>query len=93
MDDKLTDKVSTAPEDVEAFCNRLAGSCGNHPICHEAAVTLRELSAEVERLKVALRDAEQFIVNGTELGFIKMPTLEIDPAHKTLPMIRAALGE
>ena len=54
MDDKLTDKVSTAPEDVEAFCNRLAGSCGNPPICHEAAVTLRALSAEVERLKGAL---------------------------------------
>ena len=41
----------------------------------------------------ALRDAERFIDNGIELGYIAMPAPSLpDPAHSTLPTIRAALS-
>lgn len=48
---------------------------------------------ETERLHIkALRAAEQFIVNGVEMGYIRMPDAETpDTAHDTLPLIRAAL--
>ncbi|WP_165183844.1 hypothetical protein [Caulobacter soli] len=39
----------------------------------------------------ALRAAEQFILNGTELGFIRMPD-KGDPALDTLPAIQAAIA-
>jgi hypothetical protein len=49
--------------------------------------------AEAARLRAALKRAEQFIVNGTELGFIRMPNPDTpDTAHETLPAIRAALA-
>lgn len=42
----------------------------------------------------ALKAARQFIVNGTELGFIRMPEAETpDPAHDTLLMIERAIAE
>ncbi|MER8967687.1 hypothetical protein NKI25_18530 [Mesorhizobium sp. M0808] len=42
----------------------------------------------------ALRKAEQFIANGIELGFIRMPDANTpDSAHDTLPLIRAALSQ
>lgn len=42
----------------------------------------------------ALKAARQFIVNGVELGFIRMPDAETpDPAHETLPMIERAIAE
>jgi hypothetical protein len=45
-------------------------------------------------LLAALKKAEQFIVNGVELGFIRMPDLGTpDPAHDTLPAIRAAISK
>ncbi|MDB5552803.1 MAG: hypothetical protein JWL86_2787 [Rhizobium sp.] len=44
-----------------------------------------------EALVLALLHAEQFIVNGTEYGFIRMPNVP-DPALDTLPKIRAALA-
>lgn len=50
------------------------------------------LKEENLRLREALLLAEQFIVNGTELGFIRMPDKN-DSALDTLPKIRAALGE
>jgi len=39
----------------------------------------------------SLKAAEQFIVNGVELGFIHMPEHADDPAHGTLPVIRDAI--
>lgn len=39
----------------------------------------------------ALKAAKQFIENGVEFGYIKMPTGD-DPAHGTLPKIKAALA-
>jgi len=50
----------------------------------------QEAAEVIEVLTAALKLAEQFIVNGVELGFIRLPT-EPDPALKTLPAIRAAL--
>jgi hypothetical protein len=45
----------------------------------------------LEEIKKALAAAEQFIVNGVELGYIRMPAPETpDSAHQTLPMIRQA---
>lgn len=42
----------------------------------------------------ALKAARQFIVNGTELGYICMPeTGTPDPAHDTLPMIERAIAD
>lgn len=41
-----------------------------------------------------LRRAEQFIVNGVALGFIRMPDPSTpDPAHDTLPAIRDLLAK
>jgi hypothetical protein len=49
--------------------------------------------AEADRLREALVRAEQFIVNGTAFGFIRMPDAGTpDSAHETLPLIRAALA-
>lgn len=48
-------------------------------------------AARIEALEGALRKAEQFIVNGVELGYIRLPTPP-DPALDTLPAIRAALS-
>lgn len=42
-------------------------------------------------IKKALEAAEQFIVNGVELGYIRMPDPRTpDSAHDTLPMIQQA---
>ena len=42
----------------------------------------------------ALEDARQFIVNGVELGYIRMPDPETpDSAHQTLPNIEAAIAK
>lgn len=68
--------------------------------CGVPIVNGRALSAnpaqpvdEAERLRFkALRAAEQFIVNGIEMGYITMPDASTpDSAHETLPLIRAAL--
>ena len=41
----------------------------------------------------ALRDAKQFIENGVEFGYIRMPDAETpDSAHNTLPAICAILA-
>lgn len=41
----------------------------------------------------ALKRADQFISNGIELGFIRMPDAGVpDPAHETPGIIRAAIA-
>jgi hypothetical protein len=49
--------------------------------------------ARIEKMQRALELAHQFISNGIELGYIKMPAMPHDPAHRTLPLIEAALKE
>lgn len=73
-----------------------------HPItCHECwrvvDVTLQQerqlkaaAEARMQALEQALRMSEQFINNGVELGYIRLPDSP-DPALETLPAIRAAL--
>lgn len=52
------------------------------------------LIASAPELLEALRAAEQFIANGVELGFIRLPDADTpDPAHGTLPAIRAAISK
>lgn len=49
--------------------------------------------ALVRALVEALEAADQFIRNGIELGFIRMPSQSTpDPAHKTPDMVSAALA-
>lgn len=47
------------------------------------------LAAENARLKAICEDRRTFIMNGVQLGFIKVPTVETDPALET---IRIALS-
>ena len=50
------------------------------------------LRADNKRLREALKAADQFITNGIELDFIRMPdTGTPDPAHDTPGIVRAAL--
>jgi hypothetical protein len=57
-------------------------------------VDTKRIEAERDRLREALIRAKGFIVNGVELGFIRMPDPGTpDPAHETLPAILAALKE
>lgn len=52
------------------------------------------LSKAAPALLEALRAAEQFISNGIELGFIRLPDPTTpDSAHYTLPKIRAAISQ
>lgn len=52
-----------------------------------------EAVALVEVMRDALNDARRFIVNGVELGYIKMPDADTpDSAHNTLPHICVALS-
>lgn len=69
---------------VQAFArHRLASQLGE-----------RSRRAEEDAAKIrALKAAKQFIENGLEMGFIRMPDASTpDTAHDTLPMIIAALG-
>ena len=46
---------------------------------------------DIDAVRKALSAAEQFIVNGVELGYIRLPDPQTpDSAHNTLPMIRQA---
>jgi len=51
------------------------------------------LIAAAPNMLAALKAAKQFIENGVELGFIRMPDRSTpDPAHNTLPAIKAAIA-
>lgn len=84
-------------------CGIVAGNVMDIYVCGPCAVdvleTIRlkeeERAAEApatveEQVFDALKRAEQFIVNGIEHGFIKVPGLD-DPAQETLPAIRSAI--
>ncbi|EJC8216195.1 hypothetical protein [Citrobacter freundii] len=49
----------------------------------------RELAAENAALKALCEDRRMFIMNGVQLGYIQVPTVETDPALET---IRAAVS-
>lgn len=61
-------------------------------VLNRAATALDAREQAVAEAREALKKAEQFIVNGVEMGFIRMPDASTpDPAHGTLPAIRSAL--
>ncbi len=53
--------------------------------------TIASQAAEIARLREALKLADQFITNGVELGYIRMPMMPSDPALKTPGLIRSVL--
>lgn len=67
----------------------------------QLAAMLRKLVAEREADRAAMREAleaaqhaRQFIVNGVEFGYIRMPDADTpDTAHDTLPEIESAITD
>lgn len=56
----------------------------------EVASVLEQRDALLHALKLA----REFIANGIELGYIRMPDLTTpDPAHETLPLIEAIIAK
>ncbi len=53
---------------------------------------LESAASRIEELERALGLARQFIENGIELGFIRLPETLSDPAHDTLPLIERPLA-
>ncbi len=74
---------------VEALIER----CENLEARATAAEAERDaLREDIKRKDAALVRADQFISNGIEFGFIRMPdTSTPDPAHETPEIVRAAL--
>lgn len=66
-------------------------------LMHEPVVTaardrICRLLVQNEAMLAALHKAREFIVNGADLGFIRMPDASTpDAAHETLPAIKAAI--
>jgi hypothetical protein len=85
---------------TEELLKRLEAFDGGHQreayqLIDEAAALIRQLKAENESMRetalTALQRADQFITNGIELGFIRMPDANVpDPAHETPDIIRRA---
>ena len=74
----------SAEKEAAAYCDN-----DESPIPLYAAPPAHPDAALVE----ALEHARQFIRNGIDLGFIRMPDADApDPAHETLPKIDAALS-
>ena len=72
------------------MANILAGS--DTAIARAKANTL--LADAAPDMFEALKAARQFIANGIELGFIRMPDADTpDTAHDTLPAVEAALAK
>jgi len=60
----------------------------------EECVANARLMAAAPCLLAALRDAEEFIANGIEYGYIRMPDADTpDSAHETPEIIRAAIAK
>lgn len=56
-------------------------------------VAQKRISDAAPALLEALKKAKEFIENGIELGYIRMPDADTpDSAHNTLPMINAAIA-
>jgi hypothetical protein len=61
---------------------------------HEVPPIQNEAADRIEALVTALKRADQFVTNGIELGYIRMPDADVpDSAHETPGIIRAALHE
>ena len=74
--------------------------CGVHKIgkfngaTEDVALANARLIAAAPDLLDALKKARQFIANGIELGFIRMPDASTpDSAHETLTLIRSVIAK
>lgn len=56
----------------------------NKPTIEELEAQVKQLAAENAALKSVNDDRRTFIMNGVQLGYIKVPTVETDPALETI---------
>lgn len=80
----------------QADKHRVFNGTGTEQICNcytGNAFANACLIAAAPSMLAALKRAKQFIENGVELGFIRLPDASTpDSAHETLPAIRAAIA-
>lgn len=73
----LTDN-NLVPDSIEFLREQIAGEA---------------LKKAAPQLLEALQKAKEFIENGIEFGYIRMPDMDTpDAAHRMLPMINAAIA-
>lgn len=66
---------------------------GLHKTVEQLSATIYARDAEIALLRAAMEKADEFITNGIELGFIRMPDESTpDSAHETPKLIRAAVA-
>jgi hypothetical protein len=85
--------------DTESRINIASGQSQEHlgsnfGVFEEECIANGRLIAAAPDLLEALRLAHQFITNGIELGYIRMPDPDFpDPAHQTPSIVRAAIAK
>jgi len=78
-------------QDERALWKRLTAIASGEPDPAATPTTEPDTGRGLREARKALLAAEQFIVNGVDLGFIRLPD-QGDPALETLPTIRQALA-
>lgn len=70
---------------------RMNADCGEHmsptevtTLLNVVETTFAALAAENAGLKAVCEDRRAFIMNGVQLGYIQVPTVETDPALETI---------
>ncbi|HHL2076671.1 hypothetical protein GC257_23055 [Escherichia coli] len=74
-------KISALSEDHQKAIESIKQADAAVKLAHEK---FSVLAAENARLKAICEDRRTFIMNGVQLGFIKVPTVETDPALETI---------
>ena len=75
---ELTQKMASYIIELEQKLTDMAVQLAN------AESKCRELASENAGLKAMCEDRRAFIMNGVQLGYIKVPTVESDPALETI---------
>ncbi|EHC5794424.1 hypothetical protein JS874_003871 [Escherichia coli] len=73
--------ISALSEDHQKAIESIKQADAAVKLAHEK---FSALAAENARLKAICEDRRTFIMNGVQLGFIKVPTVETDPALETI---------
>ncbi len=76
--EKACDIAKAGIENLQLQNEELTGQLAN------AESKCRALAAENAGLKAICDDRRTFIMNGVQLGYIKVPTVETDPALETI---------
>ncbi|EJI1519197.1 hypothetical protein LK744_RS00540 [Escherichia coli] len=74
-------KISALSEDQQKAIESIKQADSAVKLAHEK---FSVLAAENARLKAICEDRRTFIMNGVQFGFIKVPTVETDPALETI---------